>query len=191
MIEEGSGIDLLEATQPSGAYLKTAVAGRHTFQVSATDEVGNSSSESLIYKVEFEVILPELGETGILSFLDRSTLTSGVEPPMYGDQQVAAIYAVGETISIAFQILNADGLPVPGMDITCALFRVTLDGIEETSQQVLAWSSLAYDDGYATSIATTDDRGMAVFEPGYYDIWLMFPGSMMERIRIQIISSGS
>ncbi|MBN1859607.1 hypothetical protein JW848_10475, partial [Candidatus Bipolaricaulota bacterium] len=187
VVEEGSGIELLEATQPSGAYLDTAAAGRHAFQVSAVDVVGNSSSESLIYQVEFEIVLPELGEAGIPSFLDRSTGADGAEPPMYGDQPVAAIYGMGETISIAFQILNAAGLPIPDMDIQCAMFRVTVDGVEETSRQVLAWTSLAYDAGYAMSIATVDDRGAVLFEPGYYDIWLMFPGGMMERIRIQMV----
>ena len=189
-LDTASASDDISTEMASGEAFYTGAPGLHSFTVTATDLAGNTTTETVIYRVVYTV-LPggaaggggAAGEQQPVGFLDKSIAGGG---GAVGIAPLEAIYTVGDVIHASFSLTDADGNNVPDAVVSCTLVKVTL-GEEEVYDVLNLWG-FHYDadtELYSLDIPT---KGLA---PGTYDLWLGFDDGSPRRLRIQLVPSES
>jgi len=106
----GSGVASCVGDPSNGAIIDTSSAalGSHNFIVTATDNLGNSASETAVYSVQYSV--------------------SGVLPPLrqVSDPNDAKTYKLGRTLPIKFQLRDAEGAFIGTAKATLALYDANI-----------------------------------------------------------------
>lgn len=173
-----SGLELVEASAQSGSFLDTSLPGHQTFWVFARDRAGNTARAEVDYRVlcVIETVLP----SGF--YLDR--LLPPEERFLAWKFPVLARYTRGETITIAFRLLDAQGRAGPWTRPTLLVTQVRPDPEFGEKHTIWAWLSIPYDQevGFYKLVYDTSER-----EPGIYDLWLSFGDSQSERLRVEIL----
>jgi parallel beta-helix repeat protein len=90
----GSGVAICVGTVADGANFDTSTLGTKSFEVTATDNAGNSKSQSLTYEVNYNFI-------GFSSPVDNPSIMN--------------IARAGQAIPLKWQLLNANNVPVTNL----------------------------------------------------------------------------
>jgi hypothetical protein len=170
----------------SGEPFYTGSVGLHDFTVTATDYAGNTTAETVTYRVVYTV-LPGgaagggggAGEgEGTPGFLDKSIAGGG---GAVGITTLEAIYTVGDVIHVSFSLTDADGEAITEAVVSCTLVKVAL-GKEETYEVLNLWKFI-YDSEIGLYLLDIKTEGLT---PGIYDFWLGFDDGTQKRLRIQL-----
>ncbi len=182
-LDTASASDDVSTEMASGEPFYTGAPGLHNFTVTATDLAGNTTTETITYRVVYTVLPGGAaggggaeGEGG--TFLDKSIAGGG---GAVGITTLEAVYTVGDVIRASFSLTDAEGNNIPEAVVSCTLVKVTL-GEEEVYDVLNLWG-FNYDadtELYSLDIAT---EGLA---PGTYDFWLGFDDGTQKRLRIQL-----
>ena len=180
----GCGLATLVATHHPGDVFPI---GTTTVIYTATDELGNSSTETFdVVVIEQEEVLTiePMGSMGDGGYLDRCLeLEEGEEPPMVGSCPLAAIYEVGEVVTGACQILNPGGHAMRASYVHVFIYSVDIESRPEEKMLLNHWVARYNSSagGYTFSWDTTD------VPPGYYDVYLSFTDGSSHTCRIQLV----
>jgi len=128
-------------------------------------------------------IIPS-GAAGPGEFLDVVLpVAEGESPPMAGARMLAAVHAVGDLVGGGVRILDADGASVWASFVHICVYSVDIETVPEAQVLMNHWC-VVYDwelDEYPFVWDTTD------FAPGYYDLYLLFAGDIIQVFRIELI----
>lgn len=173
-----SGVAEVEASAASGAFIDTRSPGQTKFTVWAKDRAGNEAQATVIYFVRgiIQAVLP----SGF--YLDR--LLPPEETVKVGKYLLRARYAQGEEVIFAFVMKDYFGQVFTRAGSEISVVRVRL--MDDTEEYPLAkWLRVPFDAEkgyYFASISTKE------FEPGFYDLWVLFGDGRFERVRIGILA---
>jgi hypothetical protein len=190
VIDPLSGIDTATAADDvstgmtSGEPFYTGAPGLHNFTVTATDLAGNTTTETITYRVVYTVHPGGAagggggaeGEGG--TFLDKSIAGGG---GAVGITTLEAVYTVGDIIHASFSLTDADGEIITDAVVSCTLVKVTLG--EEEAYEILNLWKFIYDSEIDLYLLDIETEGLY---PGVYDLWLGFDDGTQERLRIQL-----
>jgi len=159
-------------------------AGTTEVVYTATDVAGNVSTCS--FDVTVAVINLPSGATGgdgrTPSLLDAPILLDPAEAPLVGDHHLCGVCEIGDPLGGSFMLLGPNGLPMRGMYVILYVYSVEL--IDETPHLTLVdhWSV-----GYDTETSDWNfDIPTEDLAPGYYYIYLSFPGGATLTLPVEI-----
>lgn len=173
-----SGVAEVKASASSGAPIDTRSPGQTKFTVWAKDRAGNEAQATAIYFVRgiIQAVLP----SGF--YLDRLLLPE--ETVKVGKYLLRARYVRGEDVVFAFVMKDYFGHVFTRAGAEISVVRVRfVDDKEE--YPLVKWLRLPFDAEkgyYFVSFSTKE------FEPGFYDLWVLFGDGRFERIRIEILA---
>jgi hypothetical protein len=185
-VDTATAADDANTNMVSGEPFYTGSVGLHDFTVTATDYAGNTTAETVTYRVVYTV-LPGgaagggggAGEgEGTPGFLDKSIAGGG---GAVGITTLEAIYTVGDVIHVSFSLTDADGEAITEAVVSCTLVKVAL-GKEETYEVLNLWKFI-YDSEIGLYLLDIKTEGLT---PGIYDFWLGFDDGTQKRLRIQL-----
>ena len=133
--DELSGIASSSGTAASGSAVVTSAVGVHDFTVSAADNAGNSSSQTVAYRIVYVSPDPDF-------FL----------PPVRSGR----VFKLGSTVPVKFQLTDANGIYVSTAVATLALQQYS--GEEPVGEPVDAASTSGADTGSLFRYESTDSQ---------------------------------
>ncbi|RLA68912.1 MAG: hypothetical protein DRG30_10720, partial [Epsilonproteobacteria bacterium] len=127
--DTASASDDVTTEMASGEAFYTGAPGLHSFTVTATDLAGNTTTETVTYRVVYTVLPGGAagggggveGEGG--TFLDKSIAGGG---GAVGITALEAVYTVGDVIHASFSLTDAEANNIPDAVVSCTLVKVTL-----------------------------------------------------------------
>ena len=175
-----SGLVSFDATHAPGDSFEI---GLTTVTYTAVDLAGNTSTCS------FDITVAAIGTTGedggglAASILTIPGVLDPEVAPMVGDCALVASCTIGEAITGSLMLRDANGLPLRGVSIILYFYDVELiDGIAH--QTLLTHWSISYDTETGDWSFTVDTSAL---EPGYYYIYLSFPGGSSVTLPIEVL----
>jgi hypothetical protein len=133
---------------------------------------------------EVAVSVVPTGDAGPEEFLDEILpVPEGEDPPMAGEEELAATHVVGDIITGSCQLLGPTGAPTTAGYVHLYLYSVDIATDPETRELLDHWAATFNWTTYEFELAY-DTAGLA---PGYYDLRLSFADGSIETFRIQLV----
>jgi hypothetical protein len=184
-LDTATAADDVNTGMASGQPFYTGSVGLHEFIVTATDFAGNTTTETITYRVVYTVNPGGAagggggveGEGG--TFLDKSIAGGG---GAVGITTLEAVYTVGDIIHASFSLTDANEEIVTDAVVSCTLVAVTIGEEEETYEILNLWQ-FVYNEETGLYFLDIETEGLS---PGIYDLWLGFDDGTQERLRIQL-----
>jgi len=179
-----SGIASLVSTHAPGDVFP---AGNTEVVYTATDVAGNVTTCSFditVATLDLPTVEGDNEGTGLPPFLSAPILLDPEDAPMIGEYPLAACCEIGDEIGGSFELLQPDGRPLRGVYVILYLYDVEL--IDETPHLTLVdhWSV-----GYDTETRDWNfNIPTAGLSPGYYYIYLSFPGGATVTLPFEVTS---
>lgn len=147
--DAGSGLANCESPAPSGSAINTAAPGSHSFSVTATDAVGNSTTLARTYQVTYAGLGSAcLGQPG-----------HQVLPPVNADG--SSVFKAGRTIPVKFRVCDAQGNSISTAGVVSS-FRLI--------QTISGTVTLSVDESVASTTPDTAFRWDASDQQWIYNV---------------------
>jgi len=176
--DETSGIATFTSTHHSG---DTLPVGATTITYTATDRAGHVTTAT--FDVTVVGVPAEVFPAGSGILDSPLPLEEGEEPPMMGELPLAGLFTVGDAILGSCHLLNAEGHPITGIYLGVYVYAVDIAARPEVRTLVDHWRVVC-------DRVTGEYRFECLtegLEPGIYDIYLSFDGTLSETLRVELV----